>query len=512
MNAMPPSRWTQLCEMRATPYLLFGLYVAIALVLVGRHGVWFDESYSLLLVAPHDLGEIARRTAVDGHPPLWYWVLKPWIALFGADIVAVRAQQALFMLGGLVLWYRFLCARFSRPLALIALLLIVTNPMLAHYTVEGRMYGFGVLLVGITLHLLTSRWRWRWYVYWPVAVAMLYTHYFLAFVVAAELLWLLLVRRDHELKVWWIVVYGASIVAAFTPWIPHAAAQTSRIVSTGFWIPPVAPTTVVSYVEHAFLHIPDADAQGWLVFPVLGFLVTFAALLLRAGRERGGYHALLWCVLAVPWACLFILSCKPFTPIFHPRYVLFSLPALLALLAVGVLATPRRWRTASVAILVLGQLVGIGVFWWRGGTDVRQYYAMKKIAHEAQKPIEGQLPAVVATWQFVFFDAKATLPATQQVVILRDTKPVLHSTDAIYFDKPDWYIHDLDEVTSRFVWLLEDRGQPPMPLPAGWQARRGHVRGYARYRLLERVERTDESADDSTPTGATARPTEQASD
>jgi len=287
-------------------------------------------------------------------------------------------------------------------------------------------------------------------------------------------------------KVWWLLVYGASIVAAFAPWIPLAAHQTSRIVTGGFWIPPVTPYTLCVYVLHAFVHALDIDATGWYVFPSLAFFVALGVALRSAMNERGG-HALLWCLLGIPWLCLFLLSCPPLIPIFHPRYVLFSLPALLALIAIGVLALRGRLRVLVLAALLLTQLVGLRLFWKRGNYEKPGYLSMKRVAKEISKPVDGEIPTVVATWQFGFFDARATLPMSQQVAILRDSVPEEWSTDAIYFDKPGWWILKLEDVPTRHVWILDSNESAPVPLPAGWKILVNHRRGYVRERLVEVV-------------------------
>lgn len=494
MHALPDSLWGRIERWRFTPFVLFAVLGMWTLIFVHRNGVWFDESYSILLVGKHDVSEIARRTAVDGHPPLWYWVLKPWVEIFGTHIVAVRLQQALFMFVGLAIWYNIIRTKLSCRVSLLTLLITVTNPMIVQYTVEGRMYAFGVLLTALSTLLISSEWRRSWIAYWPVSVIMLYTHYFLAFIIAGQFVWLFMTRRRRGVHLWKIVAYGASIVAAFIPWIPFALGQTTKIVAGGFWIGPVTPHTPLGYVEAAFLRIPDHDAHGWLVFPALFFIVVFIATLIRARAVKSENHTLLWCLLAVPWFALFVLSCKPFVPIFHSRYVLFSLPALIAIVSAGVLAmTKRYWKAVAIVTIIGGQLVGNCVAWRRGNTDSRNFYAMKSIAREIGKPIEGALPAVVATWQFGFFDAKATLSESQRVVILRESVPQFGSTDAIYYDKPDWYITDMSALTSRYVWVMADASKPPPAIPSHWSLVNQKRRGYARLYLYRqsRIEHAD---------------------
>jgi hypothetical protein len=62
---------------------------------------WCDELFSIML-ARHPLGEIVDLTAVDNHPPLYYFVLKGWIAL---GVAAGLAPGTLWArLPGLIGW------------------------------------------------------------------------------------------------------------------------------------------------------------------------------------------------------------------------------------------------------------------------------------------------------------------------------------------------------------------------------------------------------------------------
>lgn len=469
-------------QSRAVPYALFALFVIEIALFLDRNSIWFDESYTILLVEPHGYADIARRTSVDGHPPLFYWLVKPWLALFGSSAAVLRAQQALWMIAGVALWYRFFATRFSQTVGLVVLALLVTNPYVVHYAVEGRMYALGLVFAAATTLLVTSSARWRWVAYWPLAVAMLYTHYFLAFVIAAQFVWMLFSRERQGLRVWWLLVYGASIVAAFVPWIPYAVAQTEVIVTRGFWIGPVTPFTVVTYVLQTFAHVVDADARGWFLFPGSGLLVLVGILLVRGARTRSEYRPLVLCLAIVPPLCLFVLSCEPLRPIFHPRYVLFTLPALLGLVAQGILALPPSWRRVAGGAVIAVQLFGLAVFWHRGTIEHHQYYSMKRVAREVAQPIDGELPAVVVLGHMEFFDAKVVM-RDQDVRLLRQGQPQFGGIEAVYYDKPDWYVFDLAEVKARHVWFIEYVHNGPYGFPSHWTELQRLKRGYVQYRL-----------------------------
>lgn len=478
-----PRWWSRLAEWRWAPHTLLAIFTILICFTITRFGSWIDESATLLMVRS-SYSKLFEYTTYDAHPPLWYFVLKVWLELFGQSLVAARAESAVFMIATVAIWYRFARTRFSRPTALLALALSVTNPMMIHYAVEGRMYAFGMLLTAITTTLITGRWHRRWIAYWPLAVVMLYVHYFLAFVLAAQFLYLILTRESQERSLRFIILYGASIVLAFLPWIPFALHMTTMVVRNGFWIPPVTPSTIPNYVLHAFLHRIDGHLIGWRVFPAIVYLTVFVSAMIRAGRSKSSPQTALWCLAGVPWLFLLALSAK--VAIFHPRYVIFGLPALILLIVLGAQAMRPRWRTFVLAVLLLGHVFAYLALREFGFSDRRRYWAMKPIAAQVSKPIDGELPTVVATWLFTFVDAKVSLSSEQRVVHLRESAKVPGTfPDVMYYDNPDWELTSLDDVHTRHAWILENGDGPNFPVPDNWHLVRSHRRGYARIRLFE---------------------------
>jgi len=482
--SLPRSPWRRVFESPAAPAALLAVFTLLCMSTIGRFSTWIDESFSLVLVGANNYVDIVRLGAADVHPPLWYLVFKPWLQVFGTGLVAARAESVVFMVAAFAVWYHFVRTRFSRPLALLVLALMATNPMLLHYAVEARMYALAVLLVSLSCVFITSTAGWRWFAYWPCAVAMLYTHYFLVFPVVAQFIYLLVRRRELGLSILWIVLYGGSMLAAFGPWLPIAFHRTVSIVTTYFWIGPIAPSSITAYVTYAFLHRQDADLQSGYVFPALLFLTVWAASLIRAGRVRHGLNTLLWCMVGVPWLCLFVLSCKPLVPVFHPRYVLFGLPALITLLATGVLGFERRWKAIAAVVLIAGGLWGLQLLRWRGFSDTQGYWSMKQLAKTVAKPIDGEKPWIVTDEIFCFADARATLKPTQRVVIFLPEKPAFVTPHILYYDRPDWYILSLTDIQTRHAWTIQKQGGTEIAMPAGWKLVKTLDLGYAHARLF----------------------------
>ena len=490
-RAMLVSPWQRVIDSRLTPMVLMAVFVALIVATITRFGTWIDESASLCILVPNGYLDILHKVQYDAHPPLWYLQLKLWLQIFGNNELSARIQSALYMVAALVVWFRFVCSRFTRASAVLSLTLLILNPMILHHAIEGRMYALGTLLTVCSVVALSSQHRWHWYLYWLCTVLMLYTQYFLSFVIAGQFVYLLFRRAQLRLSIRWILGFGLLVILPIFAWIPHAFHVAGVTVSTGIWIAPISPATPLTYVLTTFLHHRDRELQGIRVFPALLYLFVWTTALGHASRQRGLLMPMLWCVVGVPLVCLLILSCKPLVPVFDPRYVIFGLPALTTLLALGALRL-TRWRSLAITVLISGQLWGLYSVYARGFPDNRVGYSIDNLARDISERVDGEQPSIVTNYSFAFFNVRATLPDSLSVRLLvtnniaDDRMP-----DVIYNDKPEWVLKSLDDVHTKYVWLIEQAHQPSLAVPASWTLQTSHAHGYASYRLFKIDHRPD---------------------
>lgn len=205
--------------------LVCALYVAARVWRLDASCLWFDEIYGVHAAAWHGWGGGLRFVALDLiHPPLFYALLKVWVAAAGA---------------GSVWWLRLLPVLVSAlavvPLALLArelqlgaralslaLLLAAASGTLIKYAQELRMYSLLLLFATCSLWLFA-----RFFnaggraapraalALFAVNLALVYTHYFGWLFVGLEVVFLALCCRE-KLK-----LFAASIAAlalCFAPW------------------------------------------------------------------------------------------------------------------------------------------------------------------------------------------------------------------------------------------------------------------------------------------------------
>src|SRR5205807_3463374 len=209
--------------------LVTGAALALRLPYLGNQSLWYDETFTRTIAAAPSITRLWHEVkATEGTPPLYYLLTWGWGKLFGIHSdAALRATSGLA--GAACAPAAFLALRRfggSRA-ALAATALVAASPMLVWYSLDARAYSLLVLLSLISIwatSLVLERPTPRRFLGWALAAAaVVWTHYFGAFLVVAEvvlLLWRLPEARRRTLG--WSA--AAAVLAA--PLIPVLSAQT----------------------------------------------------------------------------------------------------------------------------------------------------------------------------------------------------------------------------------------------------------------------------------------------
>jgi uncharacterized membrane protein len=392
------------------PTLVFLLALALRLYGIGNQSLWYDEGLTVAL-AQRPPVQIARDAAADVHPPLYYWALHLWIKLFGTSVSAVRSLSALCMAFAAALTFVLARRWFGVPAAVIAGLAAALSPLGVHYGQETRMYALATLLATLMWYALDrgleraeGRQRAWLVIYTMAALAALFTHYFMAAIVAAAffagLLSLCLPpsstkasptspntpptspnaqrptlnaqrstpntpptspnaqRPTPNAQRSWFLIH-LTLVAAY---LPLVWSSRDRLTGWTFAKQPTDPLFILADVLHQFSLGPPSGEHAW------PWLAAFA-LLLAAGLvlpltqscnqviTQSRNHAItqsllpaLW--LAVPLGAIILLSLGQ--PYYKPRFLVPILPAFHILVGAGasalisrLLATRRRTQQTT---------------------------------------------------------------------------------------------------------------------------------------------------------------------
>jgi 4-amino-4-deoxy-L-arabinose transferase-like glycosyltransferase len=345
---------------------------------LSAQSVWFDEGWSWHL-AKLPLAEMARVTAADRSPALYYVLLHAWVGLAGESEFALRFLSVcadVITVALLVAFGRAL-ARSAVP---VAALLYALCPFALWYAQETRMYALVAALC-----VASCYWLWRW-LQAPTRLRLLvisaltlalaaHTHYYAVFLLAGQWMAVLLgfdtqphmPRRPRArfYVQWLLAAFGVG--AALLPWLLFASAGFAY--DDGF----VFPLNTVLGRMGEWVMVFASGGQGWPL-PPWGIVALAVAVLAGAA----GF------LLARRWSALLVLTALvmgpllaatlavrlvyPYRSVFHPRYLIYVAP-LATLLIAGVAGGAqrisfRRWRAmalraVSVAAMLLLWLPGL---------------------------------------------------------------------------------------------------------------------------------------------------------
>jgi len=268
--------------------LLAALFVAARLWRLDASCLWFDEVFSVH-AARHEWRALLDFVALDLiHPPLFYLLLKSWIALTGSEAVWWLRLFPVLTAAAAIIPVLLLCRelRLRRPVACqLALLLMCVNGFLIQHAREVRMYSLLFLLAASSLWLFarfsrsdTPQRRRDGLALFAVNLALVYTHYFGWLLVGHELIFLVVWER-RRVKVFALML--AALVVCYSPWLLmvwQAAGGAGKGLAQNIgWA--VAPRLSEILQPFLLLHEPFRFRQNTHEPPVLRVNVWLALIL-----------------------------------------------------------------------------------------------------------------------------------------------------------------------------------------------------------------------------------------
>ncbi len=325
-----------------------GVLLAAAIAIIphmDNWSFWYDELWAIM----HSMGSV-HQIATDPDllwPPGYYFVLHGWIGLISFHDFVVRALSVYLGLLSVALMVRAGRALHSERAGWLAGLLYATNVFAAYYRLEAR--GYSLMLLGLPLVLWTYA-RWWKKPTWRRAIPYGLAHTFLFYAQVTSALSAPLFLGTHLFltaprRLWrWALIMGGVVVLA-APILPQyydiymitseARRHIERMV--------VVDTPLNFYQAYS--------ARQNIVWAAILGLAVFG--LVRGSRHNRRFAATasvltLWGVGVPVYAYVTRYS----SGLFGPRYLLFTVPAMLMVLGLGLAQLPRRALWVGTALLV----------------------------------------------------------------------------------------------------------------------------------------------------------------
>jgi mannosyltransferase len=450
---------TERTSIYADTWILGALIAALVLRLINLSSaaLWLDETFTATWVRMSWM-DMFRAVLSDNHLPLYPALMKAWAAVVGTSPWVLRLPSVALSCAMVPLVAAAALPLAGRSAARWAAYLTALFPYLIQHAQEARMYAlFGALSAVAFLQLarfLTHPSRRLGIGFVVCNLALLSTHYYGVFLLAAEGLILLALRysrwRDWALA--FAATCGAVIVLVLSAKLlatPHAG---SHYQIGWVALPGLIWSMIGGYAllpDSAELHTHGVEAAARylpLALAVAGALVVIGASAFRALSRQ----ALLLCavIIAVPVLFPFVVS-QLFDVGINPRYAMPATPALLVLLAAGinrgVEGVPGK---LSAIVLILCLIVGMSVHLYdpgHGREDVHgaTRWLEQNVPLEEEILVTSEEMAILTRFHWpqrklTLYPAKRIVASRNNVDQLADGLPGVDRARVIYIFGRDW--------------------------------------------------------------------------
>lgn len=332
------------------PLLVGVLAVAVSLGGAGRPSFWYDEAATISASYSRSLGQLWQMLGnVDAVHGLYYLLMHAWFQIVSPTEFWSRVPSGLAV-GAAAAGIVLLAKEFSpRTVAVTSGLVCAILPRTTWAGIEARPYAFSmVAAVWLTLLLVVAarrERRWLWPCYGAGLALSILLDMYLALLLPAHVLFICVFRRSRTVLVPFFAT-AILTVCALVPFVIEVVGQVQQIK----WIAPIGHRTIEDVVVQQYFERSPP-------FAVLSALIIAAAIALwlcTSANPAAGDRELL--TLAVAWIViptgLIVLGAALTHPIYTPRYLSFTAPAMALVVGVCIAAVALRpWAAAAIVLL-----------------------------------------------------------------------------------------------------------------------------------------------------------------
>lgn len=330
---------------RAINWILLALAIGLRMFNLGAAPFWYDEAFTDLATRL-PLREMMLALAGDVHPPAHYlmiWLIQR-IGLDGAW--GLRIISALASIGSVIL-AGYLARLITKDnwAETITIGLMAFAPMNLHYAQEARMYALLQLLILVGLVAIYKQ---LWGLLTIAAALAMLTHTYGLFYAASLCLVALVVARDKWRQ--WIPAFGLAGLI-WLPWGSVMLKQMRSIQSSGYWIQPVSIGRVLTAFQKMIFSfsLPNELTLATMIMLGVGMGIMIVTLA-RSWQQRRSWLSLV--IMAGLPLLMAVLASWLYRPVLLFRPLIGSLPMLLILVALVVLAQDKPGKVLAAAILI----------------------------------------------------------------------------------------------------------------------------------------------------------------
>lgn len=126
----------------------------LRVLLLGAKGMWLDETFSVWLANKGVADMLHWIVTIDQHPPLYYLLLHPWVALLGDTPYNARLLSALFGTAAIPIIYLIGKRIAGVAVGMAAATLLAFSPFNLYFAQETRMYTLLTFNAAVAIYAL----------------------------------------------------------------------------------------------------------------------------------------------------------------------------------------------------------------------------------------------------------------------------------------------------------------------------------------------------------------------
>jgi mannosyltransferase len=329
------------------PLIVGVLAAAVSLGGASRPSFWYDEAATISASYSRSLGDLWQMLSnVDAVHGLYYLLMHGWFQIFPPTEFWSRAPSGL-AIGGAAAGLVVLGRRFSsRTVAVASGVVCAILPRATWAGIEARPYALSMMAaVWLTVLLVYAARRdnaWAWLLYGIVLAVSTLLDVYLVLLFFAHVAFICFFHRRRTVRERFAIT---SVLAgcAVTPFLVAAIGQAHQIS----WLALIGRRTIedVSIQQYFERSPPFALLSALVVAAAIVLWLRTSAQLMESDRQLLTL-AIAW--LLIPTALIVTWSALVH-PIYTPRYLTFTAPAMALVLGVCIAAvTSRPWAAATL--------------------------------------------------------------------------------------------------------------------------------------------------------------------
>lgn len=350
---------------------LFGLELRVA---ISNCPMWYDEGHSILVAVqqfPFGIDNFLFTKDFQ-HTPFYFYFLHFWLKIFGTSEILLRFSSVIFGVATIPLTYIVAKKLYKNDkiVGIISAILVAVSPLMIYYSIEVRMYMMVTFLAVLSMNYLLD---------FDAKgdkkslIKLLVTNTLIPYLLIggivfnigqaiAYILYLFLAQKEETEKIRKYLTYRVYQLILLVPYFIIAiyyAYQRSKFIM--FHIPSFQFINFVGNVQNFFgakvgmlfwtQYLPIMIDFLFFVSVVIP-IVYFICALIRAFKEKDAKLYMAFLMITIAYVII-LISCMLKVIVLVPRYIIFIVPILMILAAVG-FSKLKKWHIAIFLIAFTG--------------------------------------------------------------------------------------------------------------------------------------------------------------